>query len=167
MAVLILITFIYGPGGGERHVYSTARDFDRQLHETLGVIVAILTLIRVAWRAAAATPAIPASTPQWTVIASKGVQIAIYVLFFALPATPIMGAWLEGHPLTLLGNIQIGPPLAKSHALGVTLAEIHTWLGDVIMWLVGLHTVAALFHHFILRDGVLASMLPRRLFQNK
>ena len=34
MAVLVLVAFIYGPGGSEQRVYSAAKDFDRfaQLH---------------------------------------------------------------------------------------------------------------------------------------
>jgi cytochrome b561 len=28
------------------------------------------------------------------------------------------------------------------------------------LWLAGVHAVAALFHHYVLRDGVLNSMLP-------
>ena len=47
-----------------------------------------------------------------------------------------------------------------SHALGNTFAELHGWLGDAILWLAGLHATAAIYHHQILRDGVLASMLP-------
>ncbi|WP_342587451.1 cytochrome b/b6 domain-containing protein [Manganibacter manganicus] len=39
--------------------------------------------------------------------------------------------------------------------------EIHTTLGNVILWLAGLHAAAALFHHYYLRDGILKSMLPR------
>src|SRR4051794_14895207 len=50
-AILVLVAFIYGPGGSEQRVYATAKDFDRQLHETLGIIVLALTLIRLAWRA--------------------------------------------------------------------------------------------------------------------
>jgi cytochrome b561 len=33
-------------------------------------------------------------------------------------------------------------------------------LGDAIMWIAGLHAAAALFHHFILKDSVLRTMLP-------
>ena len=76
------------------------------------------------------------------------------------PLTAISGAWLEGHPLTLLGGVEVRPLLARSHNLGAWLANLHTWLGDTILWLAGLHALAALFHHFILKDGVLASMLP-------
>lgn len=167
MAVLILVTFIYGPGESEKHVYSTAHDFDRQLHETLGFIVVILTVLRVIWRAAAATPPDPPSVPHWMAFVSKSVQLAFYLLLFALPMTSVTGAWLEGHPLTFLAGIQIEPLLTKSHDAGATIAEIHTWLGDTIMWLAGLHALAALYHHFVLRDGVLVSMLPRNLLRQK
>jgi non-ribosomal peptide synthetase component F len=34
-AVFVLIAFTFGPGGSEQRVYAHARDFDRQLHETL------------------------------------------------------------------------------------------------------------------------------------
>jgi len=167
MAVLILITFIYGPGGSEKHIYSAAREFDRQLHETLGLLIIVLTLLRVGWRAAATPPSEPPSIPHWMTITSKAVQLVVYILFFALPLTSITGAWLEGHPLTLLGNIQIAPLLAKSHETGKTIAEIHSWLGDAILWLAGLHTVAALYHHFILKDSVRASMLPHKIFLSR
>ena len=79
-----------------------------------------------------------------------------------MPVTTIVGAWLEGHPLTLLavGNIQ--PWLAQSPQLGLALGDIHGWLGDALMWLAGLHATAALCHHFWRRDTVLLSMLPGR-----
>ena len=96
-----------------------------------------------------------------TVTASV-VQVALYVLLFAVPLTAISGAWLEGHALTLLGGVVVPPALVESHKLGAKIAEIHTWLGDAIMWLAGAHSLAALFHHFILKDDVLRSMFPRR-----
>jgi cytochrome b561 len=49
-AVLVLVAFIYGPGGSEQRVYSPARDFDRQLHETLGLSVLALVAVRLLWR---------------------------------------------------------------------------------------------------------------------
>ena len=36
----------------------------------------------------------------------------------------------------------------------------HTLLGDALIWLAGLHAVAAIFHYLVLRDDVLASMTP-------
>jgi cytochrome b561 len=161
-AVLVLIAFIYGLGGSEVRVYSSARDFDRQLHETLGMTVLALVVLRLVWRLFDERPD-PPEVPRWMGAAAKLIQVLLYALLFAVPLTAIAGAWLEGHPLTLLAGVRIGPLLAESHAVGARVAEIHTWLGDAILWVAGLHAVAALYHHLVLQDGVLRSMLPRWL----
>jgi cytochrome b561 len=163
-AVVVLAAFIYGPGGSELRVYSAARDFDRRLHETLGLTVLTLTMIRVFWRLGATIPEHD-TVATWMRVASKIVHWVLYVLLFALPATAIAGAWLEGHPLTFLAGIEMPPLLAERHQAGQTIATLHTWLGDTIMWLAGLHALAGIGHHFLLRDGVLASMLPRWLLR--
>ena len=159
-AILVLIAFIYGPGGSEQRVYAAARDFERQLHETLGMCVFALAALRVVWRAIDGRPQAEEATP-WMASAAKLVRATLYVLLFAVPLTAIAGAWLEGHPVTLLAAIEIRSPFGTSHDLGAVIATIHTWLGDAILWVAGLHALAAIYHHVILRDGVLASMLPR------
>lgn len=158
-AVLVLVAFIYGPGGSEERVYSPAGDFDRQLHETLGLCVFALVVLRLLWRVVDARPD-PQDLSRWMGLASKAVQGALYLLLFALPFTAVTGAWLEGHSVTLLAGMQIPSPLGVSHAVGATIAEVHTWLGDAILWLAGFHALAALVHHLVLKDGVLLSMLP-------
>jgi cytochrome b561 len=159
-AVVVLVAFIYGPGGSEQRVYSAARDADRHLHETLGVCVFVLAVLRLAWRAVAERPE-PPPVARWMGVAADAAQWGLYALLLALPLTAVAGAWLEGHPLTLLGGVEIAPLLGKSHELGARIATVHGWLGDAVMWLAGLHACAALYHHVVLKDGVLLSMLPR------
>jgi cytochrome b561 len=156
-AVLVLAAFVYGPGGSETRVYSDAREFERRLHETLGLSVFILALLRSVWRIVDQVPD-PPDVPRWMGMAAKAVQALLYVLLFAVPLTAITGAWLEGHPLTWIGG-DIAPWLAPAHDLGARIAELHTWLGDAILWVAGFHAAAGLYHHFVLRDGVLKSML--------
>ena len=160
-AVLVLAAFVMGPGGSEHRVYSAARDFDRQVHEVLGLAVFGLTLIRLAWQVFAAPVQHP-DMPLWMIRASKAMRVLLYLLLVVTPVTAVLGAWLEGHPLTLglLGNVP--PMIPEAHAVGLLIADIHTILGDAIMWLAGLHAAAALFHHFMLRDEVLHSMLPEK-----
>ena len=157
-AILVLVAFIYGPGGSEDRVYSAARDFDRQLHETLGLCVLLLSVLRIIWRAFDSRPD-PEPVARWMGFLAKLVQVLLYALLFVVPLTAITGAWLEGHPLTTLVG-EIGPWLGKSHDLGAKIAELHGWLGDVILWVAGLHAAAAIYHHVILKDGVLRSMTP-------
>jgi cytochrome b561 len=158
-AILVVAAFVYGPGGSEQRVYSLAKEFDRQIHETLGMGVLAIVLIRLAWRAFDGAPDDP-PMPPWMSLGSKVVHAMIYILLLAIPLTAISGAWLEGHPITLLGNVRIGPLLTEAHDVGSAIASIHTWLGDAILWVAGAHAAAALYHHFVLRDGVLRSMLP-------
>ena len=159
-AILVLTAFILGPGGSEQNVYAAAHDFDRQLHETLGLGVFALLLLRLVWRLMDTRPA-PLPLARWMEISAKTVKALLYLLLLALPLTAIAGAWLEGHPLTLLAGFEIASPFAVSHAVGEIIAEIHTWLGDAMIWLAGVHALAGLYHHFVLKDGVLLAMLPR------
>jgi cytochrome b561 len=159
-AILVVAAYIYGPGGSEQRVYSSARDFNRQLHETLGMCVFALVVMRVLWRTLDVDPD-PPQVSRWMDVAAKAAHYVLYLLLFSLPLTAISGAWLEGHPLTLLASVDIPPFLALSHDTGAAIATLHTWLGDAILWVAGLHALAALYHHIILKDSVLASMLPR------
>ncbi len=159
-AIAVLAAYLFGPGGTEQHVYAVSSDFDRQLHETLGLLVFVLVIMRILWRIVDKRPE-PTPLSRWMEIASRAVQSALYLLLFAVPLTAIAGAWFEGHPLTFLAGLQLAPPVGISHDVGALIANIHTWLGDAILWLAGLHAAAAIFHHIFLKDGVLTSMLPR------
>jgi len=161
-AILVLVAFVYGLGGTEQRVYAPSRDFERQLHESLGLCVLVVTALRLLWRRIDIRPR-PTAGARWMDAAASTVQALLYLLLLAVPLTAIVGAWLEGHPLTLLGGAGIPSPFGVSHAAGALLARIHPWLADAIMWVAGLHAAAALFHQFVLKDEVLGKMLPRGL----
>lgn len=160
-ALLVIAAYIFSPGGTETRIYAPANDFDRQLHELLGLSVFTLTLLRVSWRAFFPPPKGP-EMPAWMEFGAKAGHWALYGLLALVPVTAIVGAWLEGHPLTVLALGTIQPWLSSSRSLGLWLADIHGWLGDVLIWLAGFHAAAALYHHFWRRDTVLLSMLPGR-----
>ena len=86
----------------------------------------------------------------------------------ALPITALLALGSEAHPLTLLGGVRIDQmPLIANSALAklADWGDVHQFLGDAIMWLAGLHAAAAIYHHVILKDGVLSTMLPRKWFR--
>jgi len=157
--VLVGTAYVVSPGGREERVYSAAVDSARQTHETIGILVFALVLLRILWRLFEPTPEPPPMAP-WMKHSASAAHLALYALLVAIPLTAIGGAWLEGHPLTIFGIGNVGPMLAELHDLGQSIISIHTILGNVIIWLAGFHAAAALFHHFALRDNVLTSMLP-------
>ena len=159
--LLVVVAYIASVGGSETRIYSSANDFSRSLHELLGISVFALTLVRVCWRAIFPPPR-SREMSAWMELGARLGHWTIYALLVLVPVTAILGAWLEGHPLTVLvlGNIQ--PLIPESQQLGLVLANLHGWLADVLIWLAGLHAAAALYHHFWRRDTVLLSMLPGR-----
>lgn len=157
-AALVLAAFLLAVGGPPTRVYGASNAAALQLHESLGLAVFVLVIIRLVWRRFDEIPESPAM-PLWMDLASKVAHWALYALLFAVPASAILGAWFGGHAINLYGLGSVGPLFGRWD-LGASLAEIHGTLGDAIMWLAGLHAAAALYHHFFLRDRVLKQMLP-------
>jgi cytochrome b561 len=156
---LVGTAYFVSPGGSEQRVYSAAFDTARQTHETIGILLFGLVLLRILWRLLEPTPEPPPMAP-WMKLSASAAHLALYALLLAIPLTAIAGAWLENHPLTIFYIGNIGPMLSPVPGLGQSVAYIHTILGNVIIWLAGFHAAAALFHHYFLRDNILTSMLP-------
>jgi cytochrome b561 len=157
--VLVATAYVLGEGGSEARVYSDARIGNLQLHETLGILVIVVLVLRLFWRVIDRIPEEP-PMPGWMFLAARAVHWLLYALLVAVPVTAIVGAWYEGHPVLLLGLGTVGPWLAQLQDFGRTLIELHRSLGSFIVWVAGAHAAAALFHHFFLRDRVLLAMLP-------
>ena len=164
-AVAVIVTFILGPedfGRLMRDGVDPATKIGIILHETLGMSIFLLTLLRLLW--ASVRPAVRqvqmASWMQW---ASKFMHWILWGLLLALPATAVLALGSESNPLTLLGGVRIDQmPLITNSSIAelADWGEVHQFLGDAIIWLAGLHALAAIFHHWILKDKVLLSMLP-------
>jgi cytochrome b561 len=164
-AIAVTAAFILGPEGFGRMMrqgVDPATHADIVWHESLGLLVFALTLLRLLWLAV--RPAAPkvAMTP-WMQMASKLAHWALWTLLLALPMSAIVALGSEAHPLTLLGGVRIDemPVIANAAFAGwADWGDVHQLLGDAIMWIAGLHAAAALFHHFVLKDSVLRTMLP-------
>jgi cytochrome b561 len=99
--MLVLAAYVLSKGDRDS-LYSAAADGLRRIHETLGVLVFIVVVLRLLWRLIDSTPA-KQPMPRWMAAAAKLVQFALYALLIAIPATAVLGTWLEGIPVTLPG----------------------------------------------------------------
>ena len=125
----------------------------------LGVLIMALTAFRLLWRSAAPTVE-PLQRPYWLYLAAKTMQVALYLLLVAIPATGVLMMAAKGRSFEVFGLFSMAPLIAPDRALGHSLADVHEVLANVMIGLVGLHTGAALLHQWVLRDGALARMLP-------
>lgn len=164
-AIAVTVAFILGPGDFGRLMkqgVDPATHWDIVWHESLGISVFVLTLLRLVWVAFRPTvPRVPMA--GWLHAAGKLVHLVLWVLLLALPITAVLALGSEGHPLTLLGGVRIDqmPWIAQSAIAPLAdWGDVHKFLGDAILWLAGLHAAAAIFHHLVLKDRVLTTMLP-------
>jgi cytochrome b561 len=118
-------------------------------------------LVRIFWQGANIEPAQPEGTPAWQ---RKAAWISHRLLYALTFATLIVGWLLSGalkRPLEpkILGVVPVPQLLEAGSPFRRTPAEAHEWLAYVLIAVVTVHAVAALYHHFMLRDLVLRRML--------
>jgi len=132
------------------------------VHRQFGLLVLLLWGVRllVRWRTRA--QAVPADTTlplllRWGAAASHG------VLYLVLLAMPLLG-WAmtnaQGHDVLWLNLLPLPHLTATDPDMADTLQEWHGRAAWALLTLVAMHAVAALWHHLMRRDGVLAAMLP-------
>ncbi|WP_123146269.1 cytochrome b [Mesorhizobium delmotii] len=133
-----------------------------QLHKSLGFLVLGLVILRIAWRLGNAVPALPRSVGPLERRVAPLVHFALYVFQLALP--------LSGWALVSVSMLEIPSvpfnlfvmpdlPLAESDTAESFWTSAHWYLAYAGIGLVALHIVAALRHHFWLKDAVLTRMI--------
>jgi cytochrome b561 len=88
-------------------------------------------------------------------------HVALYVLMIGMPVAGWLMLSADGKPIPFFG-LQLPALIDKSKDLAKIIKEIHETGGTVGYYLIGLHAVAALFHHYYVRDNTLQRMLPSR-----
>jgi cytochrome b561 len=82
------------------------------------------------------------------------------VLFFAAPLSGWLFSSAAGFPTVYFGVLQLPDLVGKNPELADVLKVIHRVANYALAALVVLHVVAAVKHHLVDRDEVLARMLP-------
>jgi cytochrome b561 len=129
-------------------------------HKWTGVTIFALVTLRLLWRLFHRPPPLPAAMPPWEKAAAELSHLLLYVLLFAMPLTGWLMSSAKGFQTVYLGLYPIPDLIAKNPPLGDTLEAVHKLLGCIFLTVIGVHAAAALKHHFIDRDDVLARMLP-------
>ena len=125
----------------------------------LGLTISVLVGVRLIVMLISPTSVIEPPIASWQDIAAKVVQALLYVLRFAMPLLGWLILSAAGKPIPFYGW-QLPALIAENKGLAETVKEIHEAGATVIYSLVGMHAIAALHHHYFLRDNTLRRMLP-------
>lgn len=131
------------------------------LHKSVGLTVLVLALLRLSIRLVdRRRPLLPAM-PRWQHIASTVSHVALYVVLIGMPITGWLYNSASGFPLQWFGQFKVPALVERSADLKALAGSLH-FAGLILLGIVlFLHAAAAIQHHFVHRDNVLRSMLPR------
>lgn len=129
-------------------------------HKWVGVTVFLVVVLRLGWRLVNTTPTHPPDTKPLHKAAAALSHFLLYLILIVMPITGWIMSSAKNLPVVYLGLFQIPGPFAGDKAVARQMEEVHETLATVLLVLVAVHVLAALFHHFFLRDNVLRRMLP-------
>lgn len=131
-------------------------------HKWIGIIVLLLAVLRLLWRATHKPPALPDTLAAWQQRTSTAVHHALYLLLFAVPLSGWLMSSAKGFQTVLFGVLPLPDLVSKNKELGHLLGSVHESLNYLLLALVLVHIAAALKHRFVDRDDILDRMLPFR-----
>jgi len=133
-----------GGGGGQWHVLA-------------GLALLLMFVPRLLARLAAHRAPVPASALEaWS---ARLVHLALLLFVVVQPLLGVLMVWAEGEALPVpFTPWQLPPLVVLGGAWAETLEELHETVGNVFYAVIAVHALAALWHQFVRRDGVLRRM---------
>lgn len=160
MAILILLAYVAMEQRGLFPRGSSGRFVMVQSHFWIGLGVFALAWFRIAQRVRQGVPPITPALPPSQALVSKVMHLALYAFFIVMPLLGLATAWTDGKILYLPFTDIAMPALLSSDAeLADTLEHYHHEIAEIFYWVIGLHVLAAAYHHWVKRDDTLKRML--------
>jgi cytochrome b561 len=128
------------------------------VHALCGLLLWLLVMARLLWRHAHPPPPLPPTVDELTRRLSGPVHGTLYGLLFVIPMIGIVTFVWHGRAFDF-GLFRVDFGVHKNRAVFHPTEDIHGYLAYALFALAGLHALAALWHHYIRKDGILRRML--------
>ena len=137
IAILIVTAWFTGEGAGDAmETVEKGGTAGFVPHVAIGLAILALVVVRVLVRLSRGAPAAPGVPGSLSVMAADWGHRLIYLLMVAVP----------------LGGISV-------FFLGLDVGEIHELAANILMLVVLGHALMALYHQYVLKDGLLRRMM--------
>lgn len=130
----------------------------RSIHIALGVLLGLVFLLRLKWRLTQGVK-LPQATAGVQGKMAVGVHHVLYLLLGLTIVVGMVAVWIRGDNIFNLFHV---PAFDLSNqALRKDIGELHEVLANGLLFLGIAHGLMAVWHHKIVKDGVLKRMWPR------
>jgi cytochrome b561 len=129
-------------------------------HKSLGMTIFGLMALRLAWRFIDPPPALPAGMQPYERFAARATHGLLYATIMAMAIVGWLSSSASNLTVSWFGHFNF-PDLMRADAeLAKRAKAVHRLLAWALVSLIVLHVLAALRHHFLLKDSILMRMLP-------
>ena len=128
------------------------------LHASFGLLLLFVLAARLLWRWSNVTPARLPHIPTWQHVASRAVHYGLYIVLIAQALVGMARFATAGYKVPFFGLFEVGFPMNKDESMNELMGTLHEILPIILLVLLGLHVLAALYHHFSLKDDTLRRM---------
>jgi len=155
-AVLVVLlwtigqTIDFAPNGALRVDY-------RSLHMVLGVSLGVVLIVRVVWRTTRGGM-LPALNHGLLLAIARATHYLLYALMLVTVGLGFTNVWARGD--SIFNLVRVPQLIPGDRAFVHQIGDWHALGANAVLIVAGLHSAAALFHHFIMRDATLRRMLP-------
>jgi cytochrome b561/polyisoprenoid-binding protein YceI len=157
MAFLILVMVFLGWRFDDKDTMLFNR---ANLHKSIGILIILLTLLRIGLRLAYKAPPEP-PMPKWQALAAKALHIGFYIVMIALPLSGWLMVSTSAREIPFFGIPWPHLPVPQTHEMHENFETVHGLLAKLIFYvMIPLHVLAALKHHFVDKDTVVEHMVP-------
>lgn len=135
----------------------------RSVHVTLGLVLGLVLLTRLYWRTRGRGALKPERSGLLERLAEIG-HIALYALLVLVVALGLVNLSVRGN--NMFDLVQVPPLWPADRSLRQVVLAAHAYAAHALAIVALLHALVALFHRHVLRDDVLARMLPVKRSNN-
>ena len=128
-------------------------------HESLGILLFLVTIFRLCWRGIAGTPEAIDSHSKTEKLASKMMISLLYLGLFAVFLSGYFISGADGKTIAIFDWFNIPPLVLMIDNQEDIAGDIHYYLAYGLILFTLLHALASLKHHFIDKDTTLKRML--------
>jgi cytochrome b561 len=138
----------------------TTQRFWINIHALLGLLLWLVLFARLGWRIRHPPPAPIETLGPFERRLAQFTHIVLYALLFAIPIIGIVTFIYHGRIFDF-GLFQVNFAVASNRAIFHPTEEWHGYLAYALFALAGAHALTALWHQYVMRDGLLARIWPR------
>lgn len=161
MALIILGLYFLGSYIVDLSYYDPLYRTLPDLHRSFGVVIFVLLTLRLCWTLSNPKTLPVQSVSRIQIKLGKLVHNLLYLLMLVVPLTGYLISTADGRAIDVFGLIEV-PALSFSIDKQEEIAgDWHYWSSNLLIFLVLVHTLGALKHHFINRDQTLVRMLGK------